>query len=154
MSRTCALLQGTDGRKDFPASQRSEAKLQSKCSQSVPFGLWTSAGPAHSVGCHRPVASTEFAGPVDSGRNTYIFWSPAHPLTPQPANFVLWICCTAAHVDGVSFHCAHYACGFAGPGQSRCVRCRPAERAASKQQQQHSSSSSSRARAAPAFFTF
>ena len=42
---------------------------------------WISTGPAHSVGCHRPVVSTEFAGPVDSGRNTYIFWSPAHPLT-------------------------------------------------------------------------
>ena len=50
---------------------------------------WISTGPAHSVGCHRPVVSTEFAGPVDSGRNTYVFWSPAHPkLSPQPANFV------------------------------------------------------------------
>ena len=47
-----------------------------------------STGPAHSVGCHRPVVSTEFAGPVDSGRNTCVFWSPAHPLSPQPANFV------------------------------------------------------------------
>ena len=40
-------------------------------------------GPAHSVGCHRPVVSTEFAGPVDSGRNTCIFWSPAHPHRNQ-----------------------------------------------------------------------
>ena len=52
---------------------------------------WISTGPAHSVGCHRPVVSTEFAGPVDSGRNTHIFWSPAHTLThtaTPPANFV------------------------------------------------------------------
>ena len=50
--------------------------------------ICTAAGPAHSAGCHRPVVSTEFAGPVDSGRNTHIFWSPAHTLSPQPASFV------------------------------------------------------------------